>query len=130
MWEKFVLASASLGVPALTRLPVGPVMACPETRALCRAVMAETVAVARAHGVPLPDDLVDRHLALLARLPPGARPSMLQDMLAGRRLEVAYLHGALVRLARERGLAAPVAATIAAALQPSADGAPDVPPPP
>jgi 2-dehydropantoate 2-reductase len=76
------------------------------------------------------DDLVERHLALLAGVPPGARPSMLQDVLAGRRLEVAHLHGALVRLAREWGFDAPVAATIAAALQPYAGGAPDIPPQP
>jgi 2-dehydropantoate 2-reductase len=46
LWEKFVLICGLSGLTALTRLPLGAVFACPETRMLFRQTMEETEAVA------------------------------------------------------------------------------------
>jgi len=54
----------------------------------------------------------------------GVRASMLNDLTRGNRLEAPWLAGAVARMAREAGLAAPVNATIYAALKPYLDGAP------
>jgi len=48
---------------------------------------------------------------------------MLNDLAAGNRLEAPWLSGAVARMAKEAGIAAPVSATIYAALKPYADGA-------
>ena len=42
LWEKFVLICGLSGLTALTRLPLGAVLACPETRALFQQAMEET----------------------------------------------------------------------------------------
>ena len=43
LWEKFVLICGLSGLTALTRLPIGAVLACGETRALYRQTMEETL---------------------------------------------------------------------------------------
>ena len=50
LWEKFVLICGLSGLTALTRLPLGAVLACPETRTLFRQAMEETETVGRAEG--------------------------------------------------------------------------------
>lgn len=123
MWEKFVLLAATGGVMALTRLPIGPIRDCPETFALFRGAIEEAVAVARSQGVLLADDCVDRHLTTVAGLNPAARSSMLTDILAGRRLELEALNGAVVRLGAQGGVATPLNFAVYAALRPYANGA-------
>ena len=43
-------------------------------------------------------------------MPENMKSSMLQDLEAGKRLELDWLTGAIVRLGRERGVATPLAA--------------------
>ena len=45
---------------------------------------------------------------------PGAKPSMLLDLEAGRRLEIDFINGAIPRVGREVGVAAPVNETVTA----------------
>ena len=51
LWEKFLFICAFSGVTALTRLPLGQVLAYPETSELLKAVMKEGEAVSRASGM-------------------------------------------------------------------------------
>jgi 2-dehydropantoate 2-reductase len=55
-------------------------------------------------------------------LPAEMRASMLHDLEAGNRLEAPWLCGAVVRMAAEHGLEAPVNRAIYAALKPYVDG--------
>jgi 2-dehydropantoate 2-reductase len=57
-------------------------------------------------------------------LPGGMMASMCHDLLAGKPLELAGLSGAVARLAKANGVAAPTHAFIAAALAPFAEGKP------
>jgi 2-dehydropantoate 2-reductase len=129
MWEKFAGIS-SAGALAVARLPLGPVLACPETREFVRQTIIEAVAVGRAHGVMLPDDYAERFIALVTPFPAWTKPSMLVDLEAGRRLELEAINGTVVRMGRERGVTTPTNTTIYAALKPYADGVPNVPAPP
>ena len=124
LWEKFVVLAATGGAMAMTRLPKGPIFDCPETSALLRAVIEEGVAVGRALGIPLPADCVERNWAILAGLDRSARGSMSHDILAGRRLEIEALNGAVVRLGRQAGVPTPLNFAVYAALKPYADGSP------
>ena len=130
LWEKYLTVCANGGVTALTRLPVGPIFACPETKALYRGVMEEVEAVARAKGVGLPPDCVDRAMTLVSKFAPWARASMANDLAAGRRLELEILNGTVVRLGREAEVPTPLNFAIYAALKPYADGPPAIPTPP
>jgi 2-dehydropantoate 2-reductase len=87
------------------------------------ATMAETFAVGRARGVALADDFVAQRMAFADTLPASMKASLLHDLEAGRRLELPWLAGAVVRMASELGLPVPVNATINAALGPFVNGA-------
>src|SRR5918999_707100 len=57
--------------------------------------LAEALAVARAKGISLPDDLTEQKLAQTDALPYQMRSSMLEDLDRGRRLELPWLSGAI-----------------------------------
>lgn len=126
LWTKFMAICAFSGVTALTRLPLRQVLACPETRTLYRDVLDEVVTLAAAEGAPLPASAADEHMELLRqleRLP--ERGSMAYDLLAGRRIEIDALNGAVVQRGKAAGLPTPCNRVIYAALLPFANGAPD-----
>ena len=71
-----------------------------------------------------------RLFGMIGQQKPWYRSSMLSDVLAGRRLELEWLNGVVVRLGLEHGVPTPANAAIYAALKPYADGAPELPSPP
>ena len=123
VWEKFVFLAALSGTTAVARKPLGVILADPDLRRAFRSVMEETAALARAKGVDLSDDVSERLMTFAESLPAEMKSSMLQDLENGRRLEAAWLSGAVSRMARETaGLAAPVNDTLYAVLKPYAGG--------
>ncbi len=124
IWEKFVMLSAFSALTALTRLPIGPVRETPETRGLLARAIAETHAVGRAERPALAADYAERAMGFVDAAPAGMRSSMLDDLLRGRPLELAYLSGAVARLGARHGIETPVHDFVAKALSPFAAGAP------
>ena len=127
LWEKFVGICGLSGVTALTRLPVGTILAHAATTDLLRATMREVAAVGRARGVPIPAETDERYMDEFRAAPPGLRGSMAHDLDAGRPLELATLNGTVVRLGEEQGVDTPCNRVITAALEPFAHGAPAQP---
>lgn len=123
LWEKFVLICGLSGLTALTRLPLGAVLACPETRTLFRQTMEETQAVGQATGVPVPGDHAGKMMKFFEGSDPAIRGSLYYDLAAGRRLEIETLNGTVVRLGQERDVPTPANFAIYAALKPHAGGA-------
>lgn len=123
LWEKFVFLVAMSGATALARQPIGVVRADADLRAVLDASMRETVAVAATQGVGFDEKFVDRQMAFVDNLPAEMRTSMLNDLVAGNRLEAPWLAGAVARMAAAAGVPAPVNATIYAALKPYLGGA-------
>ena len=122
IWDKMAFLATFAGMTSLVRLPIGPVRQDPDTRAMLRAGLEEALAVARARGVGLADDFVERTLAHCDRLPFEMKSSMLQDLERRRRLELPWLSGTIARLGGELGVATPTHASITAALKLHADG--------
>ena len=117
IWAKMVFLATFAGLTALVRLPIGPLRTDPDLRALYRAGLAEAHAVARARGVELAEDFVAQALARTDQLPAAMKSSMLEDLERGRRLELPWLSGAIVRMGREQGVPTPVHDFIRAALK-------------
>lgn len=117
IWEKFIFLAPFSGVTTLARLPIGPIRSDPDTRGLFADAVAEAVAVARASGVPLPDDQLERIMGFTDGLPGEMKSSMLGDLERGARLELPWLSGAVVQRAGALGIAAPVHRVIFAALK-------------
>jgi 2-dehydropantoate 2-reductase len=122
IWEKFVFLAAMSGVTSVTRCPIGPIRSDPDMRETLRLAIEETWKLARARGIQLGDDFVARQMQFGDGLPAQMKSSMLNDLEGGRRLEAPWLAGAVARMSREQGLAAPVNATIYAALKPYSEG--------
>ncbi len=127
LWEKFIFICAFSGVTALTRLPIGPILASPACAELFRGVMEEVAAVAHTSGIDMPKDSVERAFAMAERFEPWARGSLYHDLAAGRRLELETLNGTVTRLGRTHGVPTPLNGAVYAALQPYAEGAPALP---
>lgn len=120
LWTKYALICAQSGLTAATRQPLGVVRDTPPSWRLFRQVLEEGVSVARAEGVALPADLVERTLATFMSLPAGVYSSLYDDLVAGRRMEVEALHGELSRRAERAGVPAPATSALYAVLLPQA----------
>ncbi len=123
LWEKLLIICVTGGVMALARSPLGPVLASEDGRDFVRAVIAEADAVGTASGVPLPVDAAERAYDFVRdRVEPVATSSMLEDLLAGRKLELEWLNGEIVRRGLELGIPTPMNLAICAGLAPHARG--------
>jgi 2-dehydropantoate 2-reductase len=92
-------------VAAITGATVDRVLADPELRAFCSSAMREAAEIGARIGCPIDQTPEDRH-AVTARL--GAfKPSMLQDVEAGRPIELDAIVGAVYEIGRRFGVATP-----------------------
>jgi 2-dehydropantoate 2-reductase len=123
IWEKFVFLAAMSGVTSATRQPIGVIRSDADLRGCLEDAMREAWAVGRARGVALADDFIAQQMTFAQGLPAEMKSSMLNDLIAGNRLEAPWLSGAVARMAKPAGIAAPVNATLYAAVKPFCDGA-------
>ena len=105
IWLKLVGNVAFNPITALTRATLGELGTLPEMLDLLRAIFAECAEVADRLGISFPVSL-DRRLE--AGIAVGAhKTSMLQDLEAGKRLELDCMTGAIVELAERLGIDVP-----------------------
>ncbi len=122
IWAKFVRLSVFSGMTAVTRCPIGPIRDNPDLLAMAQAAALETMTVARARGVSLSSRVFDDMMTNMSTLPATAKSSMLEDLERGRRLELPWLSGAVVRMGREHGVDTPIHRFITTVLAPHVDG--------
>jgi 2-dehydropantoate 2-reductase len=108
IWEKFVFLTGMAAVTATIRLPMGPILGHPLTRAFYLDAMREVAAVGRAHGVRLPENFAEERLAFTDTLPGTMTASMHHDLERGNRLEVEWLSGSVVELGAAVGVPTPI----------------------
>ncbi len=118
IWEKFIVLASVSGFTGVTRLPIGPLWADSFCRAQLLEGCREVERLARASGVPVAADILERITMYIDDIPPTMRSSLLIDLSAGKQIEVEALQGAVVRRARTLGIAVPVMSTLYAALKP------------
>lgn len=110
IWRKLINNTALNPISALTRARVQAMLRDPGTRAVLRAVLQEGIAIARASGVD-PDVDADERLRWAEHIA-DVKTSMLQDLEAGKPLELEPIVGAAVELAKRFGVAAPHTETV------------------
>ena len=118
IWEKFILLVTLAGFTAAARMPIGPLWADLDVRARMLEGCREIERVARAEGVALTADMIERIPPSLDALPPTMRSSLLIDLSMGKRIEVEALLGAVVRRAARTGVPVPIMSTLYAVLKP------------
>jgi 2-dehydropantoate 2-reductase len=116
-WKKFTFLVGLSGATGTLRLPLGPILADPDTRAFFLALMQEVVTVGRASGVALPPDFAQDRLAFADTTPPGFKASLLHDLERGSRIELDWLAGKVVALGRSLNIPTPANTAVYAALK-------------
>jgi 2-dehydropantoate 2-reductase len=122
IWEKFVFLAALAGFTGAARLSIGPVWGDAFTKAQFLAACREIEAVARAEGVPVAADVVNRIVPYVDAIPGSMRSSLLIDLQQGKRIEVEALQGTVVRRAAKLGVPTPIMSTLYSVLKLHAQG--------
>lgn len=123
IWEKFIFLVSLAGFTGASRLPIGPVWADPIIRERFLDSCREIERLARAEGVPVATDTVERISSYAAAIPATMRSSLLIDLSQGKRIEIEQLQGSVVRRAARLGVPVPITSTLYAVLKPWVDGA-------
>lgn len=112
LWEK-VLVNIGINAPtAIARVKNGCLVTTDPGEALIEAAVAEAARVAHSEGCDIRDDVI-QHVKDVAAATGENKSSMLQDIEAGRKTEIDYLHGAIVDRAERNELPVPVNRTLA-----------------
>ncbi len=116
IWEKLIINVGINAITGLTGIRNGFIAEMQEAVELCGWAVVEAMAVARANGFPVGDEMVQRVIGV-ARATARNRSSMGQDIDKKQRTEIDAINGAVVRFAEEAGIAAPVNRTLTALIK-------------
>ena len=106
LWAKLILNCAYNAVSAIAQLPYGKTVAGEGVKDVMRDVVAECLAVAKADGVQVAGD-VDAAIRKIADTMPTQFSSTAQDLARGKRSEIDYLNGLIVRRGEALGIPTP-----------------------
>jgi len=107
MWQKFVLNVGINQTQGFFKADYGTVQKDPKMLRFAWDLMEEAVAVGRAAGVQLGDEVIDSAMMVICKMPADVKTSMLQDVEAGRETEVEAFAGTVCHLAEKFGIDVP-----------------------
>ena len=106
LWSKLVINCAFNALSAVAGISYGPMLEVEGTRDVVASAVQEAVTVARASGVSMPDDLLERIMKIPAAMP-NQMSSTAQDLARGKPSEIDFLNGYVVRKGAELGIPTP-----------------------
>jgi 2-dehydropantoate 2-reductase len=112
LWTKMAMNCAYNAVSALGRAKYGRITHHSHAREVLRLAVEETVAVARASGIDLPESKLIDAAFRLGEAMSGATSSTAQDIQRGKRTEIDSLNGYVARRGAELGVTTPVNRTL------------------
>lgn len=112
IWEKVAFNAALNSLCAVTGCTVGQLDAAPQGPALARAIVLEVLSVAQSVGVATDARRCLDSVAYAIAHHRAHKPSMLQDVLAGRPTEIGAINGEVLARARQAGIAVPHTETL------------------
>jgi 2-dehydropantoate 2-reductase len=107
IWEKVTFNAAMNALSAITRLPVGGFAEDPNAHSLLKRIVEEGSAVATAAGHAIDPAHIWAVIDIAFAAHRQHKPSMLQDILAGRLTEIDAINGAIVLQGRALGVPTP-----------------------
>jgi 2-dehydropantoate 2-reductase len=119
-WRK-LLTNALAGLMVLTGRRSG-MFRRDDLAALARLYVAECLAVARAEGAKLGDDVADGTVEMFRNVPADMGTSILADREADRPMEWDIRNGVIIRKARVHGIATPISDVLVPLLAAASDG--------
>lgn len=106
VWNKLLINAVINPLTALWGIPNGELLTSPERLAWMRALLDEGMEVAGAIDVHVAENLWEQLLNVCRKTAENSS-SMLQDVLAGRPTELAWINGEIVRIAHGKGVSVP-----------------------
>lgn len=106
LWSKLVINCAFNALSAVADISYGPMLEVEGAREVVTRAVQEAIAVARASGVSLPDDLLANILNIPTMMP-QQKSSTAQDLARGKPSEIDFLNGHVVRKGAELGVPTP-----------------------
>lgn len=108
IWKKYSFISTVASITFYLDSSIGAILENSESKKLLLSLVGELKAVADAHGINLPENIIQKNIDIMASLPYETTSSMHSDFLNGKPTEVESLTGYVVRLGKELGVPAPV----------------------
>lgn len=106
LWSKLVINCAFNALSAVADISYGPMLEVEGAKDVVTRAVQEAIAVARANGVSLPDDLLTNILNIPTMMP-QQKSSTAQDLARGKPSEIDFLNGHVVRKGAELGVPTP-----------------------
>lgn len=108
IWSKLLLNVGINQVLAVYGENYGDVQRKGEARDLMIKAMTEVIPIANKEGIALSQADIDYWLKVVDRLDPAGKPSMRQDIEAGRQTELALFSGTILELGEKYGIESPI----------------------
>lgn len=112
IWEKVAFNAALNAICAISHQAVGNIENSEHGRTLAFETIKEAVSVAKCDGVDAQEDRVISAVQYAFYNQPQHKPSMLQDVEAGRRTEIDFINGAIIERGRKNGIQTPFNETL------------------
>ncbi|MEI5998029.1 2-dehydropantoate 2-reductase [Paraburkholderia bengalensis] len=113
IWEKVAFNAALNSICAVTGTTVDQIGLLEDSKSLALTVAAEVISVANASGIAADLSVCSASIVHAIEQHRGHKPSMLQDVLAGRKTEIEGINGAVVDVARSLSVSVPHTETLA-----------------
>jgi 2-dehydropantoate 2-reductase len=108
IWKKFMLISTTASLTSYFNVNFRALVTDEIRKKTLIDMSNELITVARAEGVDLTTDLIDKAIHRLEKMPIQATTSMHSDFLNGKNVELETLAGIVIQMALKHGLAVPV----------------------
>jgi 2-dehydropantoate 2-reductase len=106
LWSKLIINCAFNALSAVAGISYGPMLEVEGARDVVTRAVQEAASVARACGVAIADDIIEQILKIPAAMP-NQKSSTAQDLARGKRSEIDFLNGYVVRKGAELGISTP-----------------------
>ncbi|MDW6020472.1 ketopantoate reductase family protein [Mesorhizobium sp. BAC0120] len=106
LWSKLIVNCAYNALSAVSQLPYGRLIEVDGVKAVMADIVGECLSVARGSGITIPQNILDSVLALASTMP-DQYSSTAQDVARGKKSEIDFLNGFVVRKGKDLGIPTP-----------------------
>jgi len=107
LWGKFLVNCAYNGISAIGAVDYGQMVESEEIKTLIDALTAEFILVAKCEGVEFANDYVQQVISQIPHTMPRQKSSTAQDLMRGKKSEIDYLNGLIVRKGLQHNVPTP-----------------------
>jgi len=108
IWAKFLYITTVSAIGALTRSTIGEMIESAEIKKLMHKTAEEIVVIAKAKGIQLPEDSIEKTFKIIKSQPYNTTASLQRDIMEGKPSELESQNGTVVKFGKELDIPTPV----------------------